>query len=517
MYRKLIVTGSFIIFTANIVAFFLGYVRDVLIVKNFGASFITDAWYIASNVPEFLFKFLLFGTLGATFIPIFVEYLTKKEEHEAWEVASSVINCSALVLAGLAALGILFSSQLVFLFAPGFDHKTHILATRLTQIILPLLFIFAAGGLLGGIYRAYYKYLLPSLTSTINVVILIVFILMFSQTWGIFSVAWGTVAGYMVSFALLVVFLAIYKKPYKFRINLRHPAIKEIFILMIPLIGAEVIGKGIGVVDRIFCSFLENGAITALNLANRIVAIPVTFFSTTIAVVVFPVLAQHTAANDKKDFFKTLIFSVKMSLLVIAPCVAGIIVLGKPLIRLFFEHGKFGVEATEITWQALFFLSWGLIAFSLRPILARACYALKKNWMLFRYELIGFTLNFVLDYILVKYLGIAGIALATTIVVSITVLYLLYMVGREMDRINIKEIVLFSYKVILTAVIMGGWCYLLFYYLKGFLFSDSVALVLNLFLTIFSSGVVYFAILKIFKLEELTVLWTIIKEAIAKS
>ena len=206
-----------------------------------------------------------------------------------------------------------------------------------------------------------------------------------------------------------------------------------------------------------------------------------------------------------------------MSLLVIAPCVAGIIVLGKPLIRLFFEHGKFGVEATEITWQALFFLSWGLIAFSLRPILARACYALKKNWMLFRYELIGFTLNFVLDYILVKYLGIAGIALATTIVVSITVLYLLYMVGREMDRINIKEIVLFSYKVILTAVIMGGWCYLLFYYLKGFLFSDSVALVLNLFLTIFSSGVVYFAILKIFKLEELTVLWTIIKEAIAKS
>lgn len=513
MYRKLIVKGSFIIFTANLIAFFLGYVRDVLIVKNFGASFITDAWYIASNIPELLFKFLLFGTLGAIFIPIFVEYLSKKKEHEAWELASSVINCSALILVGLAALGILFSSQLVFLFAPGFDHTTHILATRLTRIVLPLLFIFATGGLLGGIFQAYYKYLLPSLTSIINIVVLIVFILIFSQPWGIFSVAWGTVVGYVISFALLFFFLVLYKKPYTFRINLRHPAIQKIFILMIPLISAEIIGKGIGVVDRIFGSFLENGAITALNLANRIVAIPSTFFSSTIAVAVFPVLARHTADNNRKYFSKTFIFSAKMSLLVITPCIAGIITLGKPIIRFLFEHGKFGNEATEITWQALFFLSWGLIAFGLRPILARVCYALKKNWMLFRYELIGFTLNIVLDYILVKYLGIAGIALATTIVVSITVTYLLYMIGQEIGAINIKEIALFSYKVILATVIMGGWCYLSFYHI----FIDTLALVLNLFLTIFFSGVVYFTILKIFKLEELTILWTTIKESIAKS
>ena len=91
------------------------------------------------------------------------------------------------------------------------------------------------------------------------------------------------------------------------------------------------------------------------------------------------------------------------------------------------------------------------------------------------------------------------------------------MIGQEIGPINIKEIVLFSYKVILTAVIMGGWCYLSFYYLKVFLFSDPAALVLNLFLTIFSSGIVYFTILKIFKLKELTVLWATIKELIAKS
>jgi putative peptidoglycan lipid II flippase len=516
MYHKLIFKGAVIIFFANVFSFVLGYIRDVLIVKNFGASSLTDAWYIASNIPELLFKFLLFGTLGATFIPVFIEYLAKEKEEEAWEIASSIINLSVLILAGLTVLGILFSSHIVFLFAPGFDHKTHLLATQLTQIILPLLVIFAAGGLLGAIYQAYYNYLLPSLTSIINVILLLIIILIFSQTWGIFSVAWGTIIGYVVSFALLVSFLAIYKKPYKFRVNLQHPAIKEILFLIIPLIGAEVIGKGIGVVDRIFSSYLENGAITALNLANRMITIPVTFFSTTVAAVVFPVLARNTAGDKRKDFSKTFFFSAKMSLLLITPCIAGIITLGKPLIRVLFEHGKFGVEATEITWQALFFLSWGLIAFSLRPILARACYALKKNWMLLRYEVVGFMLNFVLDYILIKYLGIAGIALATTIAVSITISYLFYMIWREIDRVDIKGITSFSYKVFGASVIMGGWCYLVFHYLEIFVFPAPTMLFLNLLISIFSGGLIYLAILKILDLEELTILWDTMRESYRK-
>lgn len=285
---------------------------------------------------------------------------------------------------------------------------------------------------------------------------------------------------------------------------------------MVPLIGAEIIGKGIGLVDRIFASFLEKGSITAFILANRIMIFPVMFFSTTVAVAIFPALSRYAANDRKKEFSKVFIFSIKMSLLVIVPCIAGIIILGKPIIKALFEHGEFGSADTEITWQVLLFLSPALFAISLKPILARTCYALKKNWMLFRFELLGFVLNILFNYILIKYLGISGIALATTIVVSTTVLYLLHKLGREVVEINIEEIKLLLYKIFLATIIMGIWCYFTFDFLIGYLSGNYKALVLNLLLTIFSSGIIYFIILKILKLEELRLLWSMIKETIAR-
>ena len=205
-----------------------------------------------------------------------------------------------------------------------------------------------------------------------------------------------------------------------------------------------------------------------------------------------------------------------MSLLVIVPCMAGLIILGKPVIRTLFEHGRFGPEDTEITWQALLFLSPALVAFSLRPILARTCYALKKNWILFRYELFGFIANLILDYILIKHMGISGVALATTIVVSIMGIYLIVMLSKTLGKIDFKDMKLFSYKVLLAAVLMGIWTYFSFTFIGGYGDDGYKTAMLKLMFTIISSGLCYFLILRVLRLEELKLLWETMKKSIAK-
>ncbi len=510
--------GGLIMLGANLICFILGYLRDALIVRNFGASSMTDAWYIAYNVPELLMKFLLFGALGATFVPVFIEHLSLKKEEEAWGIASAVINCSALLLMAAMIAGMIFASSLVHLFAPGFDPATHLLSTQLTRAALPLLVIIGVSGLLGSIYTSYFNYLIPALTSVVSVSCLVLFIFIFSERLGIFSVAWGMVLGNALSLLILISFFFIKKKPYRFKISFKHPAIREILWLMLPLIGVEIIGKGIGIVDRIFASFLKPGSITSFNLANRIMDIPVVFFSTTVATTIFPLLSKYIAENDREGFYRVLVFATKMCLVIIFPCIIGLIVIGEPVLRALFEYGKFQAADIKTVWELVLCLSWGLVVYSIWPLLARACYAMKKNWLLLYYELSGFVLNLVLVSILVRHLGLKGIALATTSTAFILTTVLLWVLRKEAGDVKIKSLTVFLFKIFLASLFTGAYCFFAFYILGGRFDGGHKIFLMKVTGTVLSSGALYLILLRVFKTKEMALAWkTFGKILISKS
>jgi len=503
--KEFFLKGFIYLFIANIICLFLGYIRDLFILKNFGISNITDAWYLVSNIPELIFKFTFLSAFLASFIPLFVEYL-KQNEKEAWIIASSVINLSFIFLIILVILGIFFSDFLVFIFSPGFDKNTHQVAVKLLKIILPIVIFMTICGILESIYRSYFNYFLTALSQIINSSIILIFIIFYINKIGVFSVALGTLFGFFFSFFILFLFIFIYKKPYRFIIDFKNKAIKKIFNLAIPLVLADMIGKSIGAVDKFFASFLDKGSIVSLSMAYRIINFPLIFFSTTIGIAIFPVFA-HNVFN--KDEFKKLVgIFVKFSFLLMIPVFLIFIVLGKDIISLLFGYGKFTYKDSTVLFRLIVLLSPTLFLFSIRQILINACYSLKKGWVIFNYELIGFILNILLDYILMRYFGIYGIALATSFVAIICLGYFFYIFREYFDyKIN-----LFLLKIIFASLIAGIYIFFGFNLLKVLIQFK----IITLFFIILTSVFFYLFILKILRIEELSLLWETIKTSILK-
>ena len=479
--------------------------------KGFGAGSQMDAWMIASQIPELLFKLLLFGALGASFIPVFTEFLMQKKEEEGWEVASTIINFIVLGLGLIAVLGIIGAPFLISIFSPGFSPCTKALTVKLTRIVFPLILILGVAGLITSIYHAYLKFSLPAFTNLLSPIVLILFIIFLSKRIGIFSLAYGTVVGALLSLLILIIFFFRMKLPYKFKISLKHPAIKSILILMVPLIGADLIGKGGAVIWRIFASFLEEGSITSLTLAGRLVSIPVVIFSSAAATVIFPLLSRQRAEGNLSELRDTLLLGIRMMCLILLPAMIGFMVIGKPIIRLLFERGLFDATDTQNTAIVLFFLSFGLLAYGINPILYKACYAIKKNWYLFKYEIIGLILTVPSIYIFLKLMGLAGIALAGALVRTALVLYLCRVLSRELGGLNLRSFSATFYKVIFSSLLMGGVCYALFTILSNVFYSPTLMnQIIQVGSTIVVGAASYFGLLLLFKVEEVNKLWQMV-------
>lgn len=513
MDKKIAFKGTILLFLANAIGFVLGYVKDMLIVRKFGTSHVSDAWYLASSIPDLLYKFLLFGALGAAFLPVFVTFIKRGNEEEGWQVASTIINGASLVFVIVATVGMVLAPYLVYAFAPGFDAETHALATELTRIGLFLLAVMGISGFLDSICKAYFYYAVSAFAQVINLAVVLFWVVVFINRTGIYSVAWGTLIGYLASFIILVLFLYAHKKPYQFILRPGHPAVKEIMFLMIPLIGTDIIGKGIGLVDRIFISYLDKGSITIFTLANKLFNFPINFFPVTIAAAIFPLLARDATMEDKKDFSETLFLSMKISLLIMAPCIAGFVVFGRPILNILYQYGKFTSADTLSAWKVILCLCPALIPFSILPILMQACYSLKRNWLLLQSEALGFILNIIFDYILFKIMGLYGIALATTIVVTATSTYLCIALRKS---IRAKGLGRFSLKVSLGILAMSAYSYVVFNGLANLFPSTRLGQLMALFFSIASSGLVYIYSLKLMRSEEVRLLWSTVKGSLIK-
>jgi len=509
--KKTIFKTAGIISFIALVGYPLGYLRDMLLIKKFGASSQTDAWIIASQIPDIFFKLLLFGALAASFIPIFTEFLMQKKEKEGWDIACTMINLTVLVLGSISVLGVIGASFLIRILSPGFSPATQALATNLTRIVFPVVLIFGVTTFVTAIYHAHLRFVLPAFAGLLGPIVLIFFIVFLSKRMGIFSLAYGTVAGASLFLFVLIAFAYRGSPPYRFRINLKHPAIKKILILMVPLIGADLIGKGAAVIWRIFASFLKEGSITSLTLADRVVSVPVIIFSGAIAAVIFPLLSRQKAQENIPELRDTLFLGIRMTFIIFIPATIGFMAIGKPIIRLLFERGLFSAADTQRTATVLFFSSFGLLAYGVNPILYKTCYALKKNWYLFKYEIIGIFLTVPLLYVFLKIMGLAGVALSAALVRTVLVLYLCRVLSRELGGFGLKSLSTTFYKIIFSALLMGVVCYVLFSILNNALGTATLtSQIIQVGSPILAGAALYFGLLFLFKVREAEKLWQIL-------
>ncbi len=393
----------------------LGFVREAVMMTLFGQNYLTDAYRAAFSIPDFIYLLLVGGALSAALIPVFTTYISTGREAEAWESVSVVFNYIVLLLLILIALAYFFTAPLIRLLAPGLPPAYAALAISLTHIMFIQTFFMALSGIAQGILNSYNRFAAPALGSVLyNFFIIILGVALFRQL-GIHAFAVGVVIGAMVNFAVQIPALRQVGVHYHFRFDYKNPGFVKIMILMVPvLLGLSVAQLNLFVTQNL-ASSVGAGMMSALNLAQKIMNLPVGIFGAAIATAIFPTLTALTARGDMTGFRRSSSLGLRAIFLVTIPSAFGLAAIGEPLIKLLFQQGQFTAAMAHTTSQVLLYFCVGLAAYAGIMVLNRSFYALKDTLTPLLAAAATIALNVILSLQLADLMGVRGLALAISL------------------------------------------------------------------------------------------------------
>lgn len=455
--QKMIRAAGFLM-AANLVSRFLGFIRESLMAGLFGKTGATDAYNTAFILPDLLYWLLVGGVLSAAFIPVLSEYIAKQKEEEGWRVVSSVSNIIFLSLCFLVLIAMILTPNFISLQVPGFSPENKELAVYLTRILLLQPVILALSGITMGILNSY-KIFWPSAVGTVlyNLSIIVCGFLFAraGDAWSISGFALGVVIGAAANFLIQIPFLRKVGLRYYPVIDFKHPGVRKIILLSLPIIIMFTLNQFQVIVNSNLASALDEGSLTAIWYSYRLFQLPVGIFALAIGVAIFPTISEQAALKKAQDFLETVSGAIRLIIYITVPISVGMVVLRFPLIRVLFEHGKFKPLDTEITAVPLFYFALGITAQAIIQILPRAFYALQNTWMPVGLGLIAMAASIASMFVLVGPLAHGGLALAVTIGAIVHMILLFIVLRRMLGRIDGRRIGIAFGKTSAAAFLMG--------------------------------------------------------------
>lgn len=453
--RAQLVKAAGIIGVATFSSRILGFIRDMVLARLFGAGLAADAFFVAYRVPSLLRELFAEGSMSAAFIPIFSEYLARRSRRDAWELASAAFTTLLTILTGICILGIMIAPWLVPLIAPGFSNDPQRLAltTLLTQIMFPYLLFIGLSALAMGVLNSVRSFAVPAFSPVMfNIAIITCAFLVapfFAQP--ILAVAIGVVIGGLAQF--LVQLPALQRAGFLFawRTEFGHDGVRRIGWLMAPaLVGLSVTQINI-LVSTILASYFPGGP-TYLFYGMRLIQFPLGVFGVALATAVLPSLSSHAANGNLEALRETLGFGLRLIFFIIFPAMVGLILLRVPIVHLFFEHGRFTAADTSGTAAAVLAYAVGLWAFAGVRIVVSAFYALQDTRTPVMVAGVALASNIVLSLALMGPFKHAGLALATAISAMINVGLLVIFLVRRLQALRWQEMFKSHMRVVLASL-----------------------------------------------------------------
>lgn len=354
----------------------LGLIRDSLIGANFGTGIEADAFMTASKLPTTLFDVVIGGVISATFIPIFNEILTKEGKRESSVFASKFITMIVLATVVISMVGIVFAEQLVSFMAPNFGAETHDLAVRLTTIMFPMIIFTGIAFSFVGILQSYGEYNIPSIISLISNLAIIVYFVIFGKKFGVTGLAVTMIVAWSLQVLVQIPSLMKFKFSYKPNFHFKDRHIWSAVLLAIPMLISTWVQPLYTFVNARFASHMQ-GAYSSLEYANRLYLIVTGVFSFVVTNLIFPKLSRANAGNNTDEANALVIISLKAIIIVIAPLMAGIMILSRPITSIIYEHGVF--NSTDIVGNALACYAAGMLFLAVNEVVSKTFFSMKHS------------------------------------------------------------------------------------------------------------------------------------------
>ena len=437
----------------------LGFIRDILLAKIFGATGLTDAFFIAYRIPNLFRELFAEGSMSAAFVPVFTETLTKEGKENSRRLASAVLAFLLLVLSALCSLGILFAPLIVTVIAPGFisSPEKFNLTVKLTRIMFPFLFFISLAAFAKGILNSLKQFFIPALAPIfLNLAIISSALLAAPHfTQPLLAIGIAVSIGGALQIAIQIPSLMKARLMVRPLLIFNHPGLKKILKLLLPVI----IGMGVAqiniFVSTIFVSYLSGGAATYLYYAMRFVHLPIGIFGVAMATAVLPSLSQHAANGDNDALRDTFSFSLRLLFFITLPAMAGLITLAGPIINVLLQRGEFSAFAASETAFALIFYSSGLWAFVGARIVASTFYSLQDTKTPVKIAVLSVVTNIIFSFILIGPLRHGGLALANAIASAVNFLLLFYFLRKKLVKVDGRKIGRSFIKTAAASCLMG--------------------------------------------------------------
>lgn len=409
--------------------------KEVAVAYQFGAGDALDTFLIALLLPQFAMN-VVSGSLNAAFIPTYTQVREHEGQAEAQRLFSSVMVWSAgLLIAGSVVLA-LMAPYILRVVGSGFADEKLALATSLYYILLPCLLLSGVATTWGAILNAHERFAFPSAIPIMSSVVTVLMVVFVAGRWGIYALAIATVGGLLLETALLGWWLGRRGFTLIPRWYGTTPALNRVWRQYMPMAAGAFLMGSTSLVGQSMAAMLSPGSVSILSYGSKITMLLLGVASVAVSTAVLPYFSRMVTAQDWRGVQHTLATYARLILLITLPLTLLLIYCSEPLVRLVFQRGAFTEADTHLVAgvQSLYLLQVPLCVLGILAV--RLISALHANRILMWGAMINLPLSIVLNYVFMQWLGVAGIALAESLMYLASTSFLLIMTLRLMRSIR---------------------------------------------------------------------------------
>jgi len=491
----------------------LGLIREMVFAGLFGAGRNLDAFLMAFRLPNLLRDLFAEGALSTAFITTFSKKITIEGDQSAWRLANKVATLTAVFMSAVTLLGIVFAPQLVDLLTWGsWSPDKTALTVLLTRIMWPFMLLVSLAALVMGMLNAKHVFGPPAMASSyFNLGSIIAGVgigYWLDPHFGarsLIGLAIGTLIG--GSWQLLGQFPSLWKVGYKYRADFhwRDEGVRTVLTLMGPAVVAASAVQVNVLINSGFAASLGNGPVSWLNIAFRLMQLPLGIFGVAIGTVTLPLVSKSAARGDTAEFRAILARGMRLAFLLTIPSAIGLAMLASPIVSVIYQHGRFTAEMTRQTSGALQFYAIGLASYAAVKVLAPAFYAIGKRNTPMVVSFLAIGANLFLNWLFTFRLGWGhrGLAFSTSLVATINFLLLYALMRRHTRRLETRQTLIGLAKICLAGVLLALVCWAAnYWWLDAWASLRFFAKLAALLVTILVGAIVFFATAFLLRVSE---------------
>ena len=447
--------------THDIISFGIGarllnFLKGILIAFYIGASYRTDIYLVAFSASVFLIG-IIADALIVSLIPIYQQIEKRDGKKGRFDFTDNLISFWTMAGVIMVIVGYLAAPLILRIFGPGFKTDEFSEAVRLFRLGLPVILMHVWRAIFGGYLQAQHKFRAGAKGGVANSLIYILYLIFLSRRFGLegLMVA-GILAVGAQAFLLAQPVFKLQGYRYRPKLLANERSLVRLNLFLIPI----MLGVGINnlnqAVDNAIGSFLQAGTIAELNYADGIVDLFVGAILMALVTAIFPVISERMRLGDPEDTKHSIAYSLRLVTMVSIPSTVLLMFLAKPIVRLFYERGEFGAEATAATATMLIWYGAGIFGMGLLLLIARIYYAMENTITPVFISAIALVLNIVLDIAFVQLIGPGGLALGTSLATTIAAFYGIWRLNKAYGFLTWSEVGMKGLKLFMAGIVMSS-------------------------------------------------------------